>query len=159
MDKKSRTEKAFLKAKNKMNDTTNYISINIPKTTITKLSNSVNSNQKILFPDNSILNNNSNITNSLIKLSFKNNDFNINSFKEKNSKEKKNISKSYTRNKKLTKINIKKNKNKSQNFPNFQNDKIDKNQQTIFQKIITDLDKVKTKTDKTLEIMKKNLKK
>ena len=159
MDKKSRTEKAFLKAKNKMNDTTNYISINIPKTTITKLSNSVNSNQKILFPDNSILNNNSNITNSLIKLSFKNNDFNINSFKEKNNKEKKNISKSYTRNKKLTKINIKKNKNKSQNFPNFQNDKIDKNQQTIFQKIITDLDKVKTKTDKTLEIMKKNLRK
>ena len=158
MEKKIKNEKSLIKTKSIINDTTNFMSINFPKSTITKLSNSVNSNKKTLLQDNSIFNNN-----SLLKLSFKNNDYNninnIDLSKDKDNKDNSKEKKSKTRNKKLMKISIKKNKNKTQNVPNFPNEKNTKNPQTIFQKIITDLDKVKTKTDKTIDIMRKNLKK
>ena len=155
MEKKFKFDKNLMRGKSIINDTTNFISLNFPKSTITKLSNSVNSNQKILLQDNTILNNNSSL-----KLSFKNNDINtINNIDISKDKDKNNDKNKNTRNKTLLQISIKKNKNKTQNFQNYQNDKNEKSPQTIFQKIIIDLDKVKTKTNKTIDVMRKNLKK
>ena len=149
MKNKSNEEKKLFKAKNDISDTTNFMSINFPKFSMTKLSNSIinsklnnSSNQKILPQDNSNINN-SNITDSILKLN-------------ESANEKMSISKSKIKSSIKSSIN-KKNKRKITMLPNLPSDKNSKSQQTIFQKIITDLDKVKTKANKTLDVMKKNL--
>ena len=149
MKNKSIEEKKLFKAKNDISDTTNFMSINFPKFSMTKLSNSLmnsklnnSSNQKILPQDNSNINN-SNINDSILQLN-------------ESSNEKKSISKSKIKSSIKSSIN-KKNKRKITMLPNLPSDKNQKSQQTIFQKIITDLDKVKTKANKTLDVMRKNL--
>ena len=149
MKNKSNEEKKLFKAKNDISDTTNFMSINFPKFSMTKLSNSIinsklnnSSNQKILPQDNSNINN-SNITDSILKLN-------------ESANEKMSISKSKIKSSIKSSIN-KKNKRKITMLPNLPSDKNSKSQQTIFQKIITDLDKVKTKANKTLDVMRKNL--
>ena len=161
----SKKEKDLFKDKNDITETaTNFISTNFPKYSMTKLSNSnINfnnsSNQKILIQDNTNNNNNSDINDSLLQLNLRNNDNNNNndSSKENRKKKKKSYSLSKSKNKSSIKIstNNKKSKIKETNYPGLPND--NKNQQTIFQKIITNLDKVKTKADKTLDAMRKNL--
>ena len=149
MKNKSNEEKKLFKAKNDISDTTNFMSINFPKFSMTKLSNSIinsklnnSSSQKILPQDNSNINN-SNITDSILQLN-------------ESTNEKKSISKSKIKSSIKASIN-KKNKRKITMLPNLPSDKSSKSQPTIFQKIITDLDKVKTKANKTLEVMRKNL--
>ena len=157
MKKKISTEKP--KVKNNISDNgTNYISTNFQKFSMTKISNSNNNTNINNNNTNSNSNSNINVVNSSFQLNLKNVD-NTESSKELKKEDKKYLSKS--RNKKVTKINIiKKNKKKiQQHMSNYSNDKNIKGQQTIFQKIIINLDKVKTKTDKTIDVMKKNLRK
>ena len=151
--KSNNEEKKIFKAKQDISEaTTNMMSSNFPKFSMTKLSSSLinskinnSSNQKIFIQDNSNINNSNNITDSILL-----ND---------STKEKKSITKSKLKNSIRESINKRnKNKRKVTMLPNIQNDKNNKTQQTIFQKIITDLDKVKTKADKTLDVMRKNLK-
>ena len=146
-------EKEFVKEKCDISDTlTNYLSSNFPKYSMSKLSNSNanskitnNSNQNIFIQENNIINN-SIINDSQLQLN--------NLSKENVKQDLKNSNLSKSRNKKLLKLNIVKSKRKNQS--NLE-EKIIQKPQTIFQKIITNLDKVKTKADKTLDIMKKNL--
>ena len=151
--KSNNEEKKIFKAKQDISEaTTNMMSSNFPKFSMTKLSSSLinskinnSSNQKIFIQDNSNINNSNNITDSILL-----ND---------STKEKKSITKSKLKNSIRESMNKRnKNKRKVTMLPNIQNDKNNKTQQTIFQKIITDLDKVKTKADKTLDVMRKNLK-
>ena len=147
-------EKDLLKEKNDINDTlTNYISSNFQKYSFSKLSNSqgnsktiYNSNSNILIQENKNNNNSSNINHSQSQL-------NNNISKENSKQELKNSILSKSRNKKLLKLRVVKSKRKPQTFIGEKN----LPNPTIFQKIITDLDKVKTKADKTLDVMKKNL--
>ena len=147
-------EKDLLKEKNDINDTlTNYISSNFQKYSFSKLSNSqgnsktiYNSNSNILIQENKNNNNSSNINHSQSQL-------NNNISKENSKQELKNSILSKSRNKKLLKLSVVKSKRKPQTFIGEKN----LPNPTIFQKIITDLDKVKTKADKTLDVMKKNL--
>ena len=151
--KSNNEEKKIFKAKKDISEaTTNMMCSNFPKFSMTKLSSSLinskinnSSNQKIFIQDNSNINNSNNITDSILL-----ND---------STKEKKSITKSKLKNSIRESMNKRnKNKRKVTMLPNIQNDKNNKTQQTIFQKIITDLDKVKTKADKTLDVMRKNLK-
>ena len=162
MEKMNKREKDLFKEKNDITETaTNFISTNFPKYSMTKLSNSNlnlnnSSNQKILIQDHTINNNNSDINDSLLQLNLRNNDNNNDSSKENKKIDKKNNSLSKVKNKSTIKLSInKKSKIKESNYPNVPID--NKNSQTIFQKIITNLDKVKTKADKTLDAMRKNL--
>jgi hypothetical protein len=161
MEKINKREKDLFKEKNDITETaTNFISTNFPKYSMTKLSNSNlylnnSSNQKILIQDHTI-NNNSDINDSLLQLNLRNNDNNNDSSKENKKIDKKSNSLSKVKNKSTIKLSInKKSKIKESNYPNVPID--NKNSQTIFQKIITNLDKVKTKADKTLDAMRKNL--
>jgi len=156
MKKKISTENP--KVKNNLSDTgTNYMSINLQKFSMTKISNSNNNTNFYNNNTNSNSNSNINVVNSSIQLNLKNVN-NTESSKELQKEDKKYLSRS--RNKKVTKINtIKKNKKKTQHMSNYSSEKNIKGQQTIFQKIIINLDKVKTKADKTIDIMKKNLRK
>ena len=135
-------EKEFRKTKkhNNISDSlTNYISISCPKYSMIKetSSNIINiSNSNLLIQDNK--NNN-----SKLKLDLNNEDVNSNT----NINIKKKLLKCSipkTRNKDTIKIRLFK-KGKKRKY------------KTIFERIITNLDKVKIKTDKTLDIMKKNL--
>ena len=148
------TEKELLKEKNDLNETlTNYITSNFQKYSFSKLSNSLgnsktiyNSNSNILIQENKNINNSSNINHSQSQM-------NNNISKENSKQELKNSILSKSRNKKLLKLSVVKSKRKPQSFIGEKN----LPNPTIFQKIITDLDKVKTKADKTLDVMKKNL--
>ena len=165
MEENKKKEKDFFKTKSDSSEKmTNFISCNFQKNSLTKLSNSImnsklnnSSNQKILIQDNSN-NNNSDINDSILQLNLRNNE-NDDSSKENRKIDKKNTStiKSRLKNSLNTSIN-KRNKRKKTIYQSISNDKNIRVPQTIFQKIITDLDKVKTKADKTLDAMRKNLK-
>ena len=166
--------KIMIKIKNSLGDAgTNYISTNDPKNSNSKISNSnnntnsnnnnnnTNTQQKTVYNDNSNNNNKTYPANSTIQLNLHNIECDDTSSKESHKEEKeekKNISKSM--NSTMTKINIVKRKRKRLlNNQNINNEKKMRGQLTIFQKIITNLDKVKTKADRTIDAMKKNLRK
>ena len=140
---------------------TNYISTNNQKNSLTKKSNSINITnndntlQKIINNDNP--NNNTNIVDSSIQLNLHN--IESDSSKDSQSQEEKKDN-SKLMNGTMPKIDISKKKRKRQlHFTNVYKEKKIKGPETIFQKIITNLDKVKTKADRTIDAMKKNLRK
>ena len=152
-------EETFYKTKNNLGETftTNYITRNFPKSSMIKMTNSssnpnINNNgsQKILSYDNKNYSiNNQNSSNSFYQLNLKNS---IDSISQENKKDE-----SISKNKrKLTKIQV--NKKKQRKLQKMQSEYYAKYPKTIFQKIIRNIDRVKIKADKTLDIMKKNLK-
>ena len=152
-------EETFYKTKNNLGETftTNFITRNFPKSSMIKMTNSssnpnINNNgsQKILSYDNKNYSiNNQNSSNSFFQLNLKNS---IDSISQENKKDE-----SISKNKrKLTKIQV--NKKKQRKLQKMQSEYYAKYPKTIFQKIIRNIDRVKIKSDKTLDIMKKNLK-
>jgi len=153
-------EETFYKTKNILGETftTNFMTRNFPKFSMTKITNSnsntINNNnngsQRILPYDNKNQSiNNQNSSNSFLQFNIKNSIENV-------SQENKKDESIFKNKRKLTKIQMSKKKQKR--LQKMQSEYYAKYPKTVFQKIIRNIDRVRIKADKTLDIMKKNLK-